>query len=216
MATENRVDIILITGASCSGKTHLGKKLTELGIPILDNDYEVMKRIFDLLPRERSRELHKHIGNENVWRSVRDYVDFDRLVRLHHRDWFLRHGCPRAFGAVGWMYSRLDHRQQVANAFTNVGSRCVTVKIARMRPLENVFVEQYFERLDNELENVAWNSITKRGPDARKDHALTMYKKYFDNDWQAPVDGTPWNDVQGVEGVLNLMEESNPFLQTDS
>lgn len=211
MPDENQVSIILLTGASCSGKSHLGAAVSNQGIPVLDNDHEIMRRIFDLLPNESHRRLHEHIGDENAWKHIRLAVDFERLVRLHHRDWFLRNGCPKSFVAVGWMYSRRDHRQQVCSAFSQLANYIVRLKIARLVPQECDFIQRYCERQDK-ANTHPWQDITLRGPDARARHAKEMYQRYLKDDWQAPVDGATCVDVQDVEGVLKLSREINsPF-----
>jgi len=197
----SEVSVVLLTGPSCAGKSHIQAEL-EKHVPCLDNDVEVMKPIFDLLPKEAVKKLHEHIGNEAVWRHITEYVDFNRLVRLHHRDWYFGNGSPGRFVASGWMYSRDEHRMQLQAAFQHIGVS-TKIAIARLMPTEDDFVTRYCERQDRA--NVAcWQHVTAEGPEARRNWALQQYMGYVKNDWQAPSDATPVVEVEKSSDVLDL------------
>ena len=198
------LNIVLLTGPSCSGKTFLQSKLEERGVPCLDNDHEVMKRIFDLLPKEANKRLHEHIGSEAKWRHITQYVDFDRLVRLHHRDWFLRNGSPTAFVGVGWMYSREDHRKQVKGAFQQVSEISSRITIARLIPTDEEFVERYCKRQD-EAKVAVWQKVSTDGEPARRRWALNQLERYKTNHWQVPTGKTRVVEIRDVKDVLELL-----------
>ncbi|RLS56617.1 MAG: hypothetical protein DWH91_06135 [Planctomycetota bacterium] len=200
------VNLVLLTGPSAAGKTFLQRQLTANAISCLDNDQEVMTRFFDLLPKAEGDKYRAHIGNEAVWRPARSLVDYDRIVRLHHRDWYLRNECPKNFVAVGWMYSRRDHRHQVNEAFRRVPNISLNTKIVRLIPDENVFVERYIERQDK-AQAEAWNLIVAKGKSACIEHAKEMLRNYLAVDWQAPTDDTTFEDVKALDDALVIIQQ---------
>ena len=200
----SELKMILLTGPSCGGKSFIQKKLEEEQIPCLDNDHEIMKRIFDLLPNEAAKRLHEHIGNERKWQHIRHYVDFDRMVRLHHRDWFMRNGSPSVFVGVGWMYSRDDHRRQVRSAFQQVKGISASFTIARLVPTDDEFIARYCERQDK-ANVAAWQKVSNKGQQARIDWALAQLHTYNTNHWEAPAGEARVVEIREVSEVLELL-----------
>lgn len=201
----SEVSIVLLTGPSCAGKSHIQAELVK-DVPCLDNDVEVMKRIFDLLPKEADKKLHEHIGNEAMWRHITEYVDFNRLVRLLHRDWFFRERSPGRFVGIGWMYSRGEHRVHLQAAFQHIGVS-TNIAIARLMPIEEDFVARYCERLDK-VNVPVWQEVTASGQAARREWALNQLEHYKTEDWQAPSDSTSVVDVQSSSDVLALFRSN--------
>ena len=126
----------------------------------------------------------------------------DRMVRLHHRDWFFRKGSPGRFVGIGWMYSRDEHRMQLQAAFQHIGIS-TKMAIARLMPTEENFVTRYCERQDKANVPI-WQRVTAQGQTARREWALQQFMHYKIKDWQAPSDSTPVIDVREFSEVLDL------------
>jgi len=110
-----QVHVALFTGASCVGKSTITRQLSaNRGWPAFDNDVEICGRIFDLF---NEPHLKNSLGDLPSWQHLRENYDFDRLYRVHHRDWFARNGMPTSFLAAGWMYCRREWREQTFRAF---------------------------------------------------------------------------------------------------
>ena len=131
-------------------------------------------------------------------------IDFDRLVQLHHRDWYLRNGCPSHFVAIGWMYSRADHREQVVQAFRDLSERPPEITLIQFLPDARVFIERYCQRQDR-LPGTLWQEMTALGSSAREAHALKMFNNYLEHDWQPPADATSVEVVRDEPAVQRLI-----------
>ena len=220
LTSDRSLKIILLTGPSGSGKSFLSEELEAEGCRILHNDKEIMRPIFDLLPKESERRLHLHIGNAKEWEHIREYVNFDRLVIIHHRDWFLRNGCPSLFVAEGWMYSRQDHRKLVEESFSRIAERTVDITIAKYLPSDEVFVQRYRDvqndhvqrycklRVDNpnlrhDPSVAYWQGIVARGEEIK--HATAYYADYKNNQWEEPPSGTRCVVVRDIDDVRQML-----------
>jgi hypothetical protein len=80
---------IMLSGASCAGKTTLLRSLEGGLYALLESDVELCGRIFGLIGEPG---LSASIDQTDAWRArVGAKVDCDRLLRLHVRDFLYRH-----------------------------------------------------------------------------------------------------------------------------
>lgn len=138
---NKQVRVALLTGVEFSGKTFISNRLRrEPGLPVLDSDVEVMRRSFEILQRP---ELSDFIGSPERWAPLRQDFDFDRLFRLHHRDWFARTASPPAFIAEGWVYLSEEWREQVRSAFSQLPNLQFDYQLFVLHVPRAVHLERY-------------------------------------------------------------------------
>lgn len=179
-----RIRCVLFTAASCAGKSTIAKSLQADGIPVLDNDHEVMSRSFEILAK--GQRLHERINPVSSWQHLRQTpYDFDRLFRLHHRDWFARSEMPHGFVAVGWIYSFRDWRQQVVNAFNQFHHLRFEYRLAMLKLSYDAFFERYSNAIRQRFGTS--HAFFSKSKEQQRAHSDKHYRDFHDNHWQEPL-----------------------------
>ena len=124
-AMSKQTWFVMVASPSAAGKTHAADEVANkcgASILALHNDDEIMKPIFDLVPKPPGEpELHDIIDQIDRWKSiVSSHADCNRLIRLHHRDWIARHWDAEVVLADGYLYMFAWYRIQVCQAFAQI------------------------------------------------------------------------------------------------
>ncbi len=177
------VNIFLLIGCSCVGKTTLAKQLArQIDLACLENDRDVMKKIFNLFVSERDKMLHTMIGSINKWQYLYELGDIDQLFKLYHRDYFIRSGMPRNILAIGWLYSMKRWRELTYAAFGEAKGFKFQYHCLHLRPTEQQFIERFMERTNTNPTH------GKLEYDERKKKALNHFNKYLEDTLEKPAE----------------------------
>ena len=167
---------------------HFSKpKLTRIDCHVLESDREIMWRLFDLFPQERGEELHSRIAPGDHWKRLFDYVDVDRLMRLHHRDWLARNAFPRRIVAEGWIYVKRRYRRQLYDALQNkVKDTHFRFCLVHYLPPKDVCVERHAKSVRNR--HGPDHPHFAKSPEEQRLVAEMEYDKHVQEIFEAPND----------------------------
>ena len=204
-----RIRVALFTAAPFSVKSFLVKKITENKenrLPVLDYDSEVFSRCFKIL---NCPELITKIKLQNAWGHLRKKFDFDRLFRLHHRDWYARVGMPPAFVAVGWIYCFQEWREQVRNGFRQLAERQFDFHLFVLR----LSFEDFFLRYKCGVRDRCGTShqFCQLHEDEQRKWADNEYQDFLENDLHIPEANEM--DCMQLENNEDLLKHIKIFCQ---
>ena len=133
---------IMLTGASCAGKSTLTKAYQDR-LAVIHSD-RMMGRMFDLI---REPELKVSIDQTTMWSARVDAkVDRDGLVGLLTRD--VARGLPpdRAIVAEGYIYMFRDLRRVTMQALSDLPDLPVRFLLMHIEPPQDIHAERSRER----------------------------------------------------------------------
>ena len=185
------IKVAMLAGKPHVGKSCLTRKLTGIGYDVLASDSEIMKRLFDLFPQEREKELHRKIGTPDAWKHLYDYADVDRLMRLHHRDWLARHAFPTQVVAEGWIYVKRHYRKQLYDAFApnKIKGSDFRFRLVHYLPPKDVCAERHAKSIRKRLSPD--DPFFARSPEDRRQIAEREYDNYVDTVFEPPTNDEP-------------------------
>ncbi|MBT5019481.1 hypothetical protein N8590_02540 [bacterium] len=204
--------IVFLTGASHSGKSHLVGELRKRDVaPIMESDIEIMGRVFDVL---NCPELKSEIGCPEKWKELYLSADVDRLIRLHHRDWFARNSFPKVAVLEGWIYSQSKIREQVYSAFSQFSHLEFEYYFVHWKPDFKTFVERYLKREDRNAQENPKHLFHKTRNFDKEAHASKQYEVYLKEKYRPPtavevVETYETDDNQQVIDLLNRLNSSS-------
>lgn len=171
------VKCAFFTAASHAGKSTLQRQFQSRDVAVLDNDCEIMKRTFEILAPGRG--YHRHINPLNYWKHLRDEFDFDRLYRLHHRDWFHRAGQPAGFVAVGWIYAFEEWRNLALRAFDQLRNVTLDCKLFVLDLSHDDFFKRYVSGIKER--NGPSHSFFQMTPKKQRQQSDSHYDQFLNS-----------------------------------